>query len=72
MHCRTVLVLLLAACLSLSIINVNAATLPHQRVKRFGFGFMPMWGVQSSSSYSASSSVSMSNSYSAFYFGRKK
>ncbi|KAK0393753.1 hypothetical protein QR680_000390 [Steinernema hermaphroditum] len=31
-----------------------------------GMGMMPMWGVQSNNSYSASSSVSQSNSYSAF------
>ncbi|TMS32795.1 hypothetical protein L596_000596 [Steinernema carpocapsae] len=35
-----------------------------------GGGYMPFWGVQSSNSYSASSSVSSSNTYSAFGMGR--
>uniref|UniRef100_A0A1I8AQZ9 Uncharacterized protein n=1 Tax=Steinernema glaseri TaxID=37863 RepID=A0A1I8AQZ9_9BILA len=62
--------------------SVDAPHVPTNRARRYGgwgggccggggFGMMPMWGVQSSNSYSASQSVSMSNSYSAFGMGRR-
>uniref|UniRef100_A0A1I8AQD4 Uncharacterized protein n=1 Tax=Steinernema glaseri TaxID=37863 RepID=A0A1I8AQD4_9BILA len=67
-----VALLLFSACLTLCAAEIAGQ---HSRARRqwggMGMGMMPMWGVQSSNSYSASRSVSMSNNYSAFGMGRK-
>ncbi|KAK0393756.1 hypothetical protein QR680_000392 [Steinernema hermaphroditum] len=86
MRSLSVIVLVCVAFLTLCAAEVAVASEKHDtshgplnRARRYGgwggwgggMGMMPMWGVQSSNSYSASQSVSMSNSYSAFGIGRR-
>uniref|UniRef100_A0A1I8APU8 Uncharacterized protein n=1 Tax=Steinernema glaseri TaxID=37863 RepID=A0A1I8APU8_9BILA len=69
---RGLLIFLLFAIAYLSFSVAEISVQPY-RVRRqwggMGMGMMPMWGVQQNNSYSASQSVSQSNSYSAFGIG---